>query len=383
MYLSYHLQMTAKKINFSRVLYAQEVEGFLRSFVHEIDTRGLHNPPQSVEQVVDDLKEIWTKTGRFFRPGELRKLLMRKYLSRKTDANVFDFVETVERERFDNTDSLTGYMRKTELGLVSGLAHLYALCSDEIGVGKDIAVMDVDFSNMGGTNTFFQELLAEVGSVDFDDADVKKAESLTDMAAKTCAQIILRNLKEDCGRDAVILPVRAGGDELRIVFNGVEPSDFRAVKEKIHKEIEETMAQFGLHGHPHLKAPNDPLRNGFGAAVSIMAMKDIEPSTYMECADAKIAVEKQVMGAYRRGEIPHSGLLLKRSFNDGSSGPRNELVKDTLLAKAASLQAKYSQLMQDSGTAPQDIKTILKTGFARSKCRWRWRCGAWEQVKRP
>lgn len=344
------MRMTKKKSAVPDILYSREVEAFLRSFVHEPDPRGLHNPPQSVDEVIQDLRDLWRKTDRFFRPEEIRKLLMKKYLSRKTDPNVFDFVETVERERYNNKDPLTGYMRKTELGPISGLAHLYALEG-----GQDMAVMDVDFSNMGGTNHFFQDLLAKSEGIAFENADVKRAEGLTDQAAKCVAQIILKCLQEKCGNNATILPVRSGGDELRIVFNGVDQDDFKELSAYIHEEIEQAMARLGLHDHPHMKAPNDRLKNGFGAAISVMNMKDVEAATYTECADAKIEVEKRILGSVRAGVLPHPGLMLKMAFENRLPEGGGKLAQDALMEEITERRNSYRSAMKKAGTSPEDI----------------------------
>jgi GGDEF domain-containing protein len=168
---------------------------------------------------------------------------------------------------------------------------------------------------MGGTNNFFQQLLADASGVSFDDVDPKEAHMLTDKAAFIIAQKIIEQIKKSCGERSLILPVRAGGDELRIMVTDVDPKELKRMRARIHHSIELSMAALGLHDHPHAKAPDNPVKRGFGAAVCVMDMRDADPAFYAEQADAKIEVEKRILGAYRLGRLPPQDIMLKMVFD--------------------------------------------------------------------
>ncbi len=325
---------------------------FLREFVYEPDPNGLHKPPQNIESVYNDMHLLWRDVERFLRPEEVRKLLMRQYLSDQSDESVFDLVETMERRRFNDLDPLTGYMRKSEIGIATGMAHLYAKMTE-----RPVGIIEVDFSNMGGTNVFFQELIAQSKGITPDQVKTRDAEDLTDQAAKIVAQIILAELKKYTSDEAVVLPVRAGGDELRITFTGVDPRDFKAVKNRIQNRIELTMARCGLLDHPHLKAPEDETRRGFGAAISVMDMRKINAATYAEQADAKIEVEKKILGHVRVGKLPPSPYILNMAFSTVAQRDKDETIQDVLEREVNNRHRMYRDQMTRYGTGMDGTKT--------------------------
>lgn len=319
------------------ILYEQEVLSFLQEFVYEPDPNGQHTPPQSIEDVYQDVFQAWGEVERFLRPEEVRKFLLRKYLADGNEEQVLDLVETMERRRYNDRDPLTDYMRKSELGISTGLAHLYARLTD-----KPVGVIELDFMNMGGTNLFFEKLIAGSKGVPGGRLkDPREAEDMTDLAAKIVAQIVLAELRKSCSDDAVIMPVRAGGDELRVTFTGVDPSEYKALKNRIQHRIEMTMARLGLHDHPHLKAPEDETRRGFGAALSIMDMRKVRAATYTEQADAKIDVEKKIVGHIRAGKVPPPPLILKMAFGPGQKQQNGETLEETIRRDVAERHAAY------------------------------------------
>lgn len=338
--------------NKPEILYEQEVMSFLQEFVYEPDPNGEHSPPQSLEDVYQDIFQAWGEVERFLRPEEVRKFLLRKYLADNNEEQVLDIVETMERRRYNDRDPLTDYMRKTELGISTGLSHLYARLTD-----RPVGVIEIDFMNMGGTNLFFEKLIA--GSKGIPGGrlkDPREAEDMTDLAAKIVAQIVLAELRKSCSDDAVIMPVRAGGDELRVTFTGVDPADYKGLKNRIQHRIEMTMARLGLHDHPHLKAPEDVTRRGFGAALSIMDMRKVRAATYTEIADAKIDVEKQIVGHIRAGKVPPPPLIMRMAFSPGQKQQNGETLEDTIRRDVA----ERHEAFREAGEKHRTVETATR-----------------------
>jgi GGDEF domain-containing protein len=323
------------------LFYKKELQSFLNSFVEPV--QGIQsgqfppNVPISAEQVLKDIQEIMKADG-LLHPAELRAQLTKKYMGNENPALWALFTE-MDHGRFI-PDTMTGYMQKPHLGLSSALGHLFARLNTQ-----HVAMIEVDYSNMGGTNDFHQIKLLEEHAdplaADLINLIKSKAETpqafealfrrtdpksqqmislfretqseafkLTDKTAKLIALSIERDVQEILPDGAKILPVRAGGDELRLIVSGIDPKNYTAVELRINQSIELHMAKLGLHDHPHLKAPNDPLKRGFGASVALVNMKSIDPAHVVEEADLAIKANKLVLGHDRNGTIDYTTLRL-------------------------------------------------------------------------
>ncbi len=321
------------------LFYKKELQAFLNSFVEPV--QGIQsgqfppNAPTSAEQVLADIQDIMKSDG-LLHPAELRSQLTKKYMGNENPALWALFAE-MDYGRF-TPDNMTGYMQKPHLGLSSALGHLFA----RLGT-QPVTMIEVDYSNMGGTNDFHQIKLLEEHSnplaADLINLIKSKAETpqafeslfqrtdpngqqmialfretqaeafkLTDKVAKLIALSIERDVQEILPEGSKILPIRAGGDELRLVVSGIDPKNYTAVELRINQSIEMYMARLGLHDHPHLKAPNDPLKRGFGAAVALVNMQSIDPAHVVEQADLAIKANKVVLGHDRNGTIDNATL---------------------------------------------------------------------------
>ncbi|MCB1557575.1 MAG: hypothetical protein KDJ50_01465 [Alphaproteobacteria bacterium] len=315
------------------IYYKKELRSFLMSFVEDSQQ---DNPtstaPRCAEDVLRDILHIFESEG-FLHPAELRSRLTQKYLGDASD-DLLQIFEELDHSRYQ-PDVMTGFLQKPHLGLASALGHLYARTHN-----KNVALIEVDFSNMGGTNDFHQiQILRETDSPLRDELisiienraqhpeifeamlqgsagerglamlelfqdTQKQAIQLTDRTARLIALTIQKNLQDALPNGGTILPIRAGGDELRLIVEGINSDNIEKIKHKIHREIEDRMAELGLHDHAHLKYPDDDWKRGFGAAIAILDMRAINPAKVIHRADEEIKHNKNYIGHDRLGIVP-------------------------------------------------------------------------------
>lgn len=302
--------MTAEGV-LQKVLEGDSVDRFLTSFTLGARQRekilriqpdaDLSHLPETKDQVMADLVDIWRHHG-FLTPAETQAELIRKYLP-DADARVHDFIRDVELSR-NKPEAVTGYLSKEHAYLATGLAHLYALETD-----MPMMMIEVDFSNMGGTNNHFRRKLAEEAGVSAEDIPARKAEALTDKAMRLLAAGMVSDIKTLHPEERIVA-IRTGGDELRIMVTGIaDPREQAALADDLHANIERRVAAMGLQDHPHLKAPHDKCRNGFGAALAVQDMKFIHnPGTLIQELDARITETKNQIGMLRLGMVDREAI---------------------------------------------------------------------------
>jgi len=283
------------------IFYKQEISSFLESFVsdpQDVKTgKAPPTAPTSSAQVLADIKEIWQKNDHsVLHPVDLRQQLLSKYMP-EADPNLLKVFEEVERSNYQ-PEKMTGFLDKSHLGLVSGLGHLCAETSDQ-----KIAMVEVDFSNMGGTNEYFREIVAKQQGIETKDLPVTEVFEYTDQSARLVAKTIQAELQDVLPKGGEILPIRAGGDELRFIVSGIDESQHASITQAVHEKIERHMASLDLHDHIHLKGRDNALKNGFGAAVSFVAMKGIDPANVVHKADGHIKANKDNLGHGRLGKV--------------------------------------------------------------------------------
>ncbi len=298
--------MTGNSI-FKNVFEGESVENFMAAFVLSPEERALlekQNPgadysayPDNIEKVKSDIKAIWQQDG-FVTPAELQAKLMAKYIP-DADPTVLKFLHDIELSR-NTPDAVTGYIQKEHAYVATGLAHLYAL---ETGVKT--TMIEVDFSNMGGTNDYFRALLAKERNCSIDDVPAREARNMTDQAVLLLCRGLVADLQATLPEGAKIVPIRTGGDEIRLIVEGVPASqDTPALTDILHAGIEKRVASMGLQDHPHLKDPDNPVRNGFGAALALQDMGGIvRTNTLIQELDSRISQAKTDMGLLRLGHF--------------------------------------------------------------------------------
>jgi len=391
------------------IFYKQELESFLDSFVlpPEIDESRAPHAPRKAEQVLDDIRKLWAQNDTpLLHPADLRDTLLQKYMP-DTHPALLKVFDEIERSNF-KPEKMTGFLEKQHLGLVSGLAHLYAELT-----GKPIAMIEIDYSNMGGTNEFFRILLAAEKGLAAEEIPVTEGFYHTDRSAKLIAKTIQAEVKNSTTTSSTgsgnldytatadgaltqnytytttadgkttenssyhydwapdpekkpvhnMLCIRAGGDELRVIAAGLEPEEFDALTDRIHDQIEIHTANLDLHDHPHPKAPDDPNRNGFGAAVSIVDMRDIDPASIVHYADLQIKAHKHSLGIARRGVIDKDTvytayLAYYQQFPE--TLPNNQTAEEA----AEMLTDMESQLAQQRYNGFQNMKKATKNDLS-------------------
>jgi GGDEF domain-containing protein len=265
--------------------YIQDLNRKSRLFVTATD---LH-------AVLDDIKTIFREQG-YKEPWDIENDLIRKNQPGIPEAAIrsADFYAAQEM----TPDHLTGYFHKTQVPLVMGLSALY-----EQTTGNPVSVLEVDYSNMRGTNDHFAKLLAVAENASIH-ATMQDAMALTDRASYIVAQTITDTLSGALqGRDEIaMIPLRTGGDEVRIVLPNLEPGEAKMILKQIHDNIEMVTARIGLHDHIHTKRPLDEWSNGFGACGTVFALKATGQNDFNDAiqnADLAIQAEKVKLGRAR------------------------------------------------------------------------------------
>lgn len=280
---------------FANLLEGDEVARFLGQFVVPDSVRGTLPPatadrlPRNVADVLRDTKAIWQEKG-LLTPAELRAELLQKYLADSPPAYQ-TLLRDLELSR-NAPEQVTGYLNKEHAYTGTGLAHLYAR-----ETGRPISMIEVDFSNMGGTNEEFLRRMAARQNIPTTQIPRFMAEQMTDRAVKVLASGMTHDLAGSLPPNTRIVPIRTGGDEVRLIFEGDASPD---LVKKLHDGIERRVADMGLQDHPHLKDPNNPVRNGFGAALTARDMRTItDPDNLIRALDDEIKHAKDDLGKAR------------------------------------------------------------------------------------
>lgn len=394
------------------IFYKQELESFLDSFVlpPEITADSAPQAPRRAEEVLEDLRKLWTQNEEaVLHPADLRHALLQKYMP-DADPVLLKIFDDIERSNF-KPEQMTGFLEKQHLGLVSGLGHLYAELT-----GKPVAMIEVDYSNMGGTNEFFRILLAAEKGLAPEELPVTDAFTYTDQSAKLLAKTIQSEVLETVTYNADstgnanfeytatidgnltqnytytttlsgdapeqksapnynwvpdpekkpahnMLCIRAGGDELRVIAAGLDPKEFDALTDRIHEQIENHTANLDLHDHPHPKAPDDPNRSGFGAAVSIVDMRGIDPASVVHYADLQIKANKHALGMARRGVVDEETLYT--AYLTYYQQFTEQLPGDKTPEEAAEMLTRMEkQMVRERYQAFQTMKKTTKNNLA-------------------
>lgn len=274
--------------DFGNLLYGAELERWLGSF-----------PGMDVDQCLEKIDSVWAEKG-FLEPQHLSaELLISALEPTPFQAQQEQQIRDMMKSAYP-LDRLTDFADKPEAPLLTGLAHLYARRT-----GTPVSMVDGDYGNMGGTNEFYKQKMKEggLGGRRYDDGFAE-----TDKAARATAKITERSLQTlaDQHPGAKLLKLRSGGDEIRLIMVGVENEKVEDwILTKTHPEIERFTAEANLHDHKHTKAPDNPLKNGFGLALAAVSLNQdhLKPDIILAMVDARINAEKLVLGAERRGEI--------------------------------------------------------------------------------
>ncbi|QQG35903.1 MAG: GGDEF domain-containing protein [Micavibrio aeruginosavorus] len=300
--------------------YAREVQAWLVDFIAaatikkkppEDYIRNLERPSatfvdsRDINEAVDIIHTIYARKG-YLPPWELEDELIRAY---NPDIPETALQKTLEFSATEKArDPLTGYYQKPQVPLVMGLAALYKEAQQQ-----PVSVIEIDFSNMRGTNEHNEKILhtADPGKPESDIRD--EAMALTDRYALLVAASIMKAAQDrvlDSREPAVqLMPLRTGGDEIRVVVVNLDPAEASRLMPAIHDSIEAVTATLGLHDHPHAKRPLDNFSNGFGAAGTVFPLRaDGRFDETIAEADKAIGDFKVELGRIRAENSPFAAL---------------------------------------------------------------------------
>ena len=351
---------------FQGLVEGDEVQRFFEQMLLPATVRAGLSPesashfPSSLSGLLAQTKEIWREKG-LLSPAELRVELLERCLV-NASPEVRETIRQIELSR-NTPEATTGYLNKEHGYIASGLAHLYAR-----ETGRAVALAEIDFSNMGGTNDEFARRIAAERGVPVVAVEKREAELLTDLAVKVIASGMTGDLAGLLPEGARIIPIRTGGDELRILFDGVDdPRKLKAIENALHAKIEERVADMGLQDHPHLKDPDNPERNGFGAALTIEGMRDIkDPDMLVQRLDARIKYHKEILGQLRLGRLDktHAVLEINREITQGTlvipeGMNRDDFIQQQLFERTKEAQETAQTLRERN---PQHNKAVARQG---------------------
>lgn len=361
----------AENGTFKNVFEGESVENFMAGFVlpaAEREKLQAKHPktnfsafPDSIEQVRQDIKTIWQEHG-FITPAALQAKLAEKYIP-DADPAVLKFIHDIELSR-NTPDAVTGYVPKEHAYVATGLAHLFALETQ-----RKMTMVEVDFSNMGGTNDYFQALLAKERNCHLNDISPREARAMTDQAVLLLCRGLVADLQSSLPAGASITPIRTGGDELRILIDGVnDAKQMQQLTDLLHAGIEKRCAAMGLQDHPHLKDPTNPVRNGFGAALALQDMGSIvKTNTLIQQLDGRIGQAKSDMGMIRLGKIDRDVVQVEWQAKVDSGRvkvPSGDTAHNFIATQVALAAATAQQAAQTLRTLNPAYNPTLKQGSA-------------------
>lgn len=339
------------------LIYGQSVSAFLQVFEQ-----------QGQLPVLDALKQIWTDKG-FLTPDKLVAEMMALYLP-DIDPAARQLLAEQVGERLVDQEPLTGFQRKQHAPLLTGLSHLFAVVMD-----KPVTLVLADYSNMGGTNEFFRDLIAQARGCTPQEVPDEEAFKYTDDAARITARLAESAFKRGAAAafqltDLQVFAYRTGGDELAFVCHGLtEVQTTQLLHDYVEPAIEDFTAEAGLQRHPHGKHKTDRWRDGFGVSFAAMALDaHTRPGKDMEYADARINENKAFTGMKRRGSVPPCGLDtpemkdLMRLMQDAGvlGGEAPEATKDASTPETPAAQPQEDLIEMADGleglTTAQDLK---------------------------
>ncbi len=291
--------------------YAREVQSWLVNFLSAATHK--KNPPQDyiinldrrsgvfvdshdINQAIDFISVIYAEHG-YLTPWKLEDRLIAAYNPHlpKGAMDIAAMFSAFEQGR----DRLTNYYQKPQTPLVMGLSSLY-----EQTQNKPVSIFEIDFSNMRGTNDHNEKVVKAAYS-DLSARDISEiAMDLTDQYAFIVASAILRSVEDNMNKDRAepvrLIPLRTGGDEVRVVAVNMSEDEAVTILPEVHSQIEAATAMLGLHDHPHAKRPLDNLSNGFGAAGATFALAaDGQFNDALAEADKEIGQNKVKIGHAR------------------------------------------------------------------------------------
>ncbi len=263
-------------------------------YIHDLQKHsGIFVDSTDIDNILERIRNIYQNKG-YRTPWELENDLIREIMPDMPD-EALAYADQYAAIRC-TPDPLTGYFQKSQVPLVMAMSALYGQTT-----GQPVSVIEIDWSNMRGTNDHYAYLLAAAEEIGINVFIEQEAMSLTDQATYITACRMRNAITEFTGKKTIV-PLRTGGDEARILLPGVTLEQANALIARIHELVEQTTAILDLHDHPHGKRPLDKWSNGYGACATAFALKAEGQEAYeqeIHEADIKIQAEKITLGKNR------------------------------------------------------------------------------------
>ena len=241
-----------------------------------------------MRDIIDKITNIMKRDG-FMPYWELENQLITEISGKTPDPDAVMLSDHIA-DMTKAPDPLTGFMQKSHVPLTTAMAWLYAEKT-----GNPAHIIEIDFSNMRGTNEHFEKLLKAANNESDDVSDAAMA--LTDKAAYIMSQRMIAHMQK---KGVNFIALRSGGDEARLVITGQDDAQINQLINELHGELENVTARMGLHDHPHAKAPKNPVKRGFGAAMAPIRLNGLQNlGLAVKEADEQIKTEKENLGRER------------------------------------------------------------------------------------
>jgi GGDEF domain-containing protein len=316
---------------------------------------------RDIENIVSKIQDIFREKG-YRTPWQLEDDLIRKI-----DPKIPDEAINLGNHYAASLlipDNMAAYLQKPCVPLTMGLGALYNQTT-----GKPVSVIELDFSNMRGTNNHNANLIAAARGISSEDA-IAEAESLTDQVAFIIAQTIRQKcLSPICKQENLkVIGLRTGGDELRLVIPDLEAKRAMDLLPGIHQAIETITAQTGGHDHAHTK--EDYKFRGFSAAAGVFALEPVGEDAFRKKIreiDLVIRETKKLIGEIRANNSAFDALKPLYStdpdlYTDGRKAAAHLAeVKQRIQTLKQDLTADLSDMEDPADmVAPEDIVDLVQ-----------------------
>lgn len=354
-------EMQAHVVDLASLLTNKTTPSLEAGFQTVPDRSDTHVDIRDCNKILENIEREFRHASAFLSPWDLDRRLIESS-GRNIPAAALDLASdygNVNR----TPEPLTGGHRKAQAPLMTAMAFLYAQARHE-----NVYILDLDYSNMGGTNLhFYKALCAANHRSNALDADGKpvhhdlygQAMGLTDRVARILAEIPRERILSSapsCRVDTL----RVGGDEVRYIVTGASPDSIPHLPETIHRSCESLTRDLGLHDYVYSKDEAQENRRGGGSAVSWFRLG--EPGTPYHVAahtvDEEIKAYKDSIGKDRLSDffISQKKASLQARYDDP--------------ATAAAYLNQVEDVLQDYETRYHIPKNTTHKGWLRESLRY-------------
>ncbi|MFP4098092.1 MAG: hypothetical protein ACLFU1_04835 [Alphaproteobacteria bacterium] len=352
-----------------QIFYDQNLQAWLEQFVAPEGSTD-SGFPSTVEAVRADVVALFKSEDRIIRPDEMKQRLLEQYLPGEDHRVVKDLINEIERSQYGSDSTLRSYYAKEHTPLLTAFSNLFA-----VETGKPVLMFECDFANMGGTNELMLVKYAQqkglIGLEDgiealtdemLDSIDQDEYFKFTDDAMRLLSEEILVDIQKEVP-DARIIPVRTGGDEIRLFVEGIDPDqdvkELRVqMRQKMHQSVLKVSSELGLLDHAQPKDQHNKFRNGFVLAIEGIDMREIkDPAHVIVMLDELIKEHKEVeLGQVNIGEFTEDQEQKLRHDIEREIKIRKQDLPDHVISKL--VEAAVDQHKENLQKQSQDLHAL-------------------------